>query len=214
VCPNLFVILSIFWCIGCFSFVRSFLLSFFLAFVWMMRRLRPPAVKYWSSYFCINLSTCCSCHLYSAFLQFVCRCSRSANMLLLKSCCLLLWENCNKFFFFLNHHCSFLVSLSGFFERALFQFFFCLLFLWSLVPRLFVCLFVRSSFFCCFLSLCLEGFVEAWDGSSFFLFFSRADCPWRTSSGSEYYYGALFLSVQTVCSGTAKKMISKKRRRM
>jgi hypothetical protein len=24
-----------------------------------------------------------------------------------------------------------------------------------------VCLFVRSSFFCCFFSLCLEGFVEA-----------------------------------------------------
>ncbi len=212
-------------------FFRSFVLSLSLALSgWCVIYARHEIFEF---LFLYQLSTCCSCHLYSAFLQFVCRCSRSANassllLLLLKSCCLFLWKNWNKFFF-LNHPCSFfVVSLSGFFERALFQFFCCLLFcevlsssssfffFWRfcaffvtalIVEGIRVCLFVCSFFvLLLFFSLCVEGFVEAaWDGSSFFLFFSRADCLWRTSSWSEYCYGALFLSVPLSVQELQKK---------
>ncbi len=225
-CPNLFVILSIFLCVGCFSFVRSFFLSFFLTLSgWCVIYARHEILEF---LFLHQLSTCRSCHLCSAFLQFVCRCSRSANafllLLLLKSCCLFLWKNCNKFFFSLNHRCSFLVSLSGFFELALFQFFLLLAFLWSLVVvvlllltilRIFLwphCLWRESAFFCLFV---LRSFV---------VFLSL---PWRFRGGGRRIFFLPFLQPcwlpmkdvllvwvlqrcslsfrATVCSGTAKK---------
>ncbi len=95
-CPNLFVNLGIFLCVGCFSFVLSFSLSFSLSLSFCLDDASfTPAMKYSSSYFCINFQ------LVALVICIPLSCSLSVDArdllmpppsccLSLKSCCLFL----------------------------------------------------------------------------------------------------------------------------